>query len=216
MRPVLLWLAFLIGFCVMAAFAASYDTFPADVWLAHRLQEVDGAAFRGALDVPEALADLPLVLAVWLPAVALLWLLRQPGRALLLVVAPLGWVINSGVKALVERPRPSPGIVAVTDHSSSGSFPSGHAITAFLIFGLLLYFATLLVRPAPLRLALQVACLYGIAFTGLARVYHGAHWPSDVLGGFYLGALVLAVLVAFDRLVLSQPVEVTYPRLPPR
>jgi len=216
MRPLLLWLAFLLGFLVMAAFAASYDTFPADIWLAHRLQEVDSAAFRGALDFPEALADLPFVLAVWLPAVALLWLYRSPGRAFLLLIIPLGWVVNSGVKALVERPRPSPSLVAVADHPSGASFPSGHAITALLIFGLLLYFTTVLVRPAWLRILLQLACLYGIVFTGLARVYHGAHWPSDVLGSFYLGALVLALLISFDRLAFSHPAGVTYPRRPHR
>jgi len=90
-----LWLLALLGFAVMAGFAVARDTFPADLWLAHRLQDVDAAAFDAAVDLPEALADLPYVLAVWLPGLALLLLARQPARAFLLLVAPLGWIAYS-------------------------------------------------------------------------------------------------------------------------
>ncbi|HEU4760055.1 MAG TPA: phosphatase PAP2 family protein [Dehalococcoidia bacterium] len=204
-----LWLLALLGFAVMAGFAAARDTFPADLWLAHRLQDVHSGAFNAALDLPETLADLPYVLAVWLPALALLLLARQPVRAFLFLVAPLGWPANSALKLIIDRPRPSAALVRVADAPSGSGFPSGHAITAFLVFGLLLYLATVLVRPLWARLLLQLACLYGIVFTGLARVYHGAHWPSDVLGAFYLGALFLALLIAADRILQPPPARVT-------
>jgi membrane-associated phospholipid phosphatase len=194
-----LWLLLLAGFAVLSGFAAAADHFPADVWLAHHLQEIHSAAFDDAVSLPETLADLPFVLAVWLPALGLLWLLRRRWEALILLLAPLGSGINSVVKSLVDRPRPSPDLVRVTESASGASFPSGHTVAAVLVFGLLLYFATVLVRSAWLRLPLQIACLYGIAFTGIARVYHGAHWPSDVLGGYYLGGLMLLALITAHR-----------------
>lgn len=200
--PAALWLLALLGFALLAGFAAAYDYFPADLWVSHRLQGIDAAAFGKAVSLPETLADLPLVLAVWLPALALLWLLRHHWEALLLLLAPLGWIANTIVKELVTRPRPSPELVRVTDNPSGPSFPSGHTITAFLIFGLLLYFATVLVRPPWLRLSLQLACLYGIVFTGLARIYHGAHWFSDVYGAALLGILILAIFIAAHRALL--------------
>ncbi len=211
--PAVLWLIALLGFGVLAGFAAAHDTLPADLWVSHRLQEIDSPAFDAALDLPEALADLPYVLAVWLPAVAVLWLLRHPWRALLLLIAPLGWLGNTAVKHLVDRPRPTPELVHITDAADGPSFPSGHAITAVLIFGLLLYFATVVVRPAWLRLPLQLACLYAIVFSGLARIYHGVHWLSDVYGAVLLGVLILCVPIALDRLAICRPRGVTYPRL---
>ena len=201
-RLAALWLAGLLAFGILAGFAAAHNTLPADQWVSHRLQEIHSSAFDDAVDFPEALADLPYVLAVWLPALALLLLLRHRWQAFLLLVAPVGWVADTGVKHLVDRPRPSPDLVRVTDAASGPSFPSGHAITAVLIFGLLFYFATILVRPAWLRLSLQLACLYAIVFTGLARIYHGAHWFSDVYGALLLGLLILAPIIALDRLVI--------------
>lgn len=194
-----LWLLLLAGFAVLSGFAAAADRFPADVWLAHRIQDIHFAAFDAAVSLPETLADLPFVLAVWLPALGLLWLLRRRWEALILLLAPLGSGINSVVKFLVDRPRPFPDLVRVTESAGGASFPSGHTVAAVLVFGLLLYFAAVLVRLAWLRLPLQIACLYGIAFTGIARVYHGAHWPSDVLGGYYLGGLMLLALIAAHR-----------------
>jgi len=46
------WLSCLLaalGFAIVAAFAAATDYFPADLWLAHRLQDIDAAAFSLSL-----------------------------------------------------------------------------------------------------------------------------------------------------------------------
>lgn len=206
--PLVLWFLLLCGLVVLSVFAAVYDRFPADLWVSHRLQEI-GSPFGDIVSLPEALADLPFVLAVWLPALVLLWLMHRRLEALLLFVAPAGSAVNSAMKALVDRPRPSPNLVHVTDHPTGPAFPSGHTVSAVLIFGLLLYFTTTLVRPPWLRLPLQLACLYAIAFTGLARIYHGAHWPSDVYGALLLGGLVLAVLIALHRRLRPAPEVVT-------
>jgi len=73
-----------------------------------------------------------------------------------------------------------------------------------LILGFLLYIITILIKQPLLRLILQLACLYGIIFSGIARIYHDAHWFSDVYGAALLGALILAVIVAIHRWLLGQ------------
>lgn len=209
MRPaavfVALWLAALIGFAVLAGFAAAYDTFPADIWLAHRIQEIDSAVFARAVDWAEDLADAPLMIAVWLAAVAGLLAVARRGEALLLLIIMSACLANSGLKELVERPRPSPELVQVSHDSGTFSFPSGHAEGAMVLYGLLAYFAGLLIPYRPLRLLVQAACLWVIAFTSLERVYVGAHWPSDAAGGLYFGGLALAALIAAQRSLSRRP-----------
>jgi undecaprenyl-diphosphatase len=194
-----LWLL-LAGFAILSGFAAAYDRFPADLWLAHRLQQIDAVAFVRAVDRAEDLADTPWAIAVWLGGAAALLAAARRWEAVLLLASVLGRPVNAAVKELVDRPRPADDLVVVREHPSSSAFPSGHADGAILLYGLLFYFITLFAPHPILRRAGQAACLWVILFTGMERVYAGAHWPSDVLGGYYLGGLMLLALIAAHRL----------------
>ncbi|MBI1886005.1 MAG: phosphatase PAP2 family protein [Chloroflexi bacterium] len=194
-----LWLAGLIGFAVMAGAAAAFSRFPADLWVSHRLQDIDSAAFARAVDWAEDLADSPLLLVPWLGGVAVLFLTAKWWEAALLLFSGFARLVNSGLKDVVERPRPSPDLVDVLEKPGTFAFPSGHVVGAIVLFGLLFYFATALIKQPLLRLLVQAACVYLIAFTAMERIYVGAHWLSDVYGGALLGAVWLAALVWLHR-----------------
>jgi undecaprenyl-diphosphatase len=99
-----------------------------------------------------------------------------------------------------------PASPATTDLIASydAAFPSGR--WSARVYGLLFYFITVFVSQPALRLLGQAACLWVILFTGMQRVYTGVHWPSDVVGGYYLGGLVLAVLIGAHRRLSGPPV----------
>ncbi|MEU3856359.1 phosphatase PAP2 family protein [Streptomyces sp. NPDC028722] len=103
-------------------------------------------------------------------------------------------VVQQVVKAAVGRPRPVwPDPV---DSAHYAAFPSGHALTATVVCGLLLW---LLHRHGPGRalwLTAVAVALVSVTGVGVTRVWLGVHWPSDVLGGWLLGALLVAVAVA--------------------
>ena len=193
--PLVLWFLLLCGFVVLSVFAAAYDRFPADLWLIRRFHEVDSSAFAEMLDRAADAVELPLLVATVGLAVLALLLAGHRLAALLMLVTPSVSLLNSVVKEIVGRPRPGHELVPFTTRTPDSAFPSGHADSAIVIYGLLFYFVTVFVSQPTLRLLGQAICLWVILFTGMQRVYTGVHWPSDVLGGYYLGGLVLAALI---------------------
>ncbi|WP_460110141.1 phosphatase PAP2 family protein [Streptomyces sp. YKOK-J1] len=131
-------------------------------------------------------------------AAAAVWLGWRRGArwtALWLVATvALAAALQQGVKSAVDRPRPVwPDPV---DRAHYAAFPSGHVMTATVVCGLLLW---LLHRRGAGRVLWRTAvgvAAVSVAGVGLTRVWLGVHWPSDVLGGWLLGALVVAVAVA--------------------
>ncbi len=129
-------------------------------------------------------------MAVWL-----VWRHSAWWLALWLVAAcALGTLLQQGLKAGVGRARPVwPDPV---DSAHYAAFPSGHAMTATVVCGLLLW---LLRRYDAGRVVWRTAvtvAVVSVAGVGLTRIWLGVHWPTDVLGGWLLGALVVALAVA--------------------
>lgn len=142
----------------------------------------------------------PLVLLV--ACVAIYLLLRGHRRtAVGVVVTSLaGVAFSEGLKALIGRERPE--IVPHLVEEVSGSFPSGHAMMSAVIYMTL---GSMLARLEPDRRVRHF--LLGIslalpALIGVSRIYLGVHWPTDVIGGWILGALwVLLAAHVLDRMV---------------
>ncbi|MEU5580845.1 phosphatase PAP2 family protein [Streptomyces huasconensis] len=129
-------------------------------------------------------------------AVVVVWLaLRGAGRLALWLAGTclLASVVQQSLKAAVDRPRPvwsDP-----VDSAHYAAFPSGHAMTAAVVCGLLLWLLRLYgVGRAPWRAAVALAAL-SVAGVGLTRVWLGVHWTTDVLGGWLLGGLTVALAV---------------------
>jgi undecaprenyl-diphosphatase len=120
---------------------------------------------------------------------------RSAWRTALWLVAAtaLGAALQQTLKAAVDRPRPvwsDP-----VDSAHYAAFPSGHAMTATVVCGLLLWLLHHYgAGRAVCRSALAVAVISVIG-VGLTRVWLGVHWPSDVVGGWLLGAMLVALAV---------------------
>ena len=173
--------------------ASLHDTFPGDLDALRNFQSFRSPWLDGAAVVASALAR-SLTVYLSIPAVSLfLWLGRRraDAAAVLLVFLPEG--INLGLKELVGRPRPDFSLLA--SPPGGPAFPSGHALHAFLLFGLLIYLTGELIRPLWLRTTVQGILGLMVLACGASRVYLGVHWPSDVLGGFLFGGICMVALL---------------------
>lgn len=194
-----LLIAGIVGFVVVSALASTTDKFPLDLWLAQHLQDVDSTAVARVLDVTEDIGDDPYVIGIWIAAGIACAAIGGWPCGLMFALGGTARMINPLLKDLVGRPRPSADLLHFSEQPSTMSFPSGHAATEMVLFGLIFYFTAVYVRSTAARVVIQAACVWMIAVVGIERVYSGAHWPSDVIGGYWFGALIVAVIVILHR-----------------
>lgn len=141
-----------------------------------------------------------------LVAVVCGWLLWQRQWLLALwsaATSAVGTFVQQGLKAAVGRERPEwPDPV---DSAQYSAWPSGHAMTAVVTCGLLVWLLTLRGADPRLRATVFVVGTVSWVGVGVTRLYLGVHWASDVLGGWFLGAAVVALsAAAYGRLTVSR------------
>ena len=123
---------------------------------------------------------------VLVPAAILLFWLSPVARrdwwlwCVALIGAPL---LQNVLKFVVGRPRPS---------GSSLGFPSGDVTAATAFAMVVIYVVSREDLGRGLRWALAALAVCLMLAVGWARIMRHAHWPSDVLGGFLLGAACTA------------------------
>jgi undecaprenyl-diphosphatase len=129
-----------------------------------------------------------------------LWHTEHRVSARLLLVATFGNIIlNNALKLVYHRERPS--LFEWQTNAMSSSFPSGHAMSATVVYGTIAYLLLRLQKhhwSRMLTLAGAIILIFCICFS---RVYLGVHYPSDVLGGVIVGlawaSFCMATLEAF-------------------
>jgi undecaprenyl-diphosphatase len=93
------------------------------------------------------------------------------------------------IKFIIKRPRPASALAS--DYTVAYSFPSGHAFTSLTFFGIIAYFVHTYIKNPLLRTILIIFCILMVICIGWSRIYLHVHYPSDVIGGFCLGAMWL-------------------------
>lgn len=125
------------------------------------------------------------------------WCLDTGFGAKLVYILLITGAINYGLKDLFSQPRPfvlQPGIDLI--EATGYSLPSGHSQTAVVIWG------TLALRIKKTWSWIAAGSL--IVLIGLSRIYLGVHFPTDVIAGWAVGALLLSLVVWVVPVVLRR------------
>lgn len=168
------------------------------------IKQFDNAVIAGLQRLPlqtapmfQAATDLasgPALVTIGLITIVVAMVHHHPNIALAMVICLIGGGVANLIKILFRRPRPVTAYLMQFNVVTHYSFPSGHSASSLLVYGLL---ATLSIHLLSNTLGNLLATFFAasIALIGASRVYLGAHFPSDVVGGWIFGGVVLLATI---------------------
>jgi membrane-associated phospholipid phosphatase len=161
-------------------------------WIDFILMRLDDLGLRGLT------ASTLVIAAIYISRRFKTW--RPLNLAVLSIIA-----LNLAVglaKLLIGRTKPQLNVDLI--YAGGLSYPSGHASNAILSWGVLAY---LIYRYAHVDRYRGRLASAGVALVSLSvcvvSLFRNTHWLSDLVGGLFIGAALLVMVIAIDRFVAS-------------
>ncbi|MER6008979.1 glycosyltransferase [Nonomuraea angiospora] len=189
-----------LGLGVVVGFAARTPVWTAaDTSVSQAVQSLRGpwlTVLAQVLNVGFGTVVGTVLAALLVVGVALTGRARAAGGVLLVIAA--GWGVGALVKVIVARPRP-PAVHALVREIGPDSFPSGHVcLTLSIVIAV-----ALLTRKTRLFWPVVAAGVVLVAGQMAARIYLGAHYPTDTLGSIILAPAAIHLVLNARRVGLS-------------
>lgn len=106
-------------------------------------------------------------------------------------------LINNIVKVIIRRPRPE----YITVVEKTFSYPSGHTMASATLYGFLIYYIWHENFDKNYKILFTIILSIIPILVGISRIYLGAHYFSDVIGGAFLS---IAILTSIDLLTYKK------------
>ena len=115
---------------------------------------------------------------------------------LLIYSVPLvTFLINCIIKPIIKRPRPSLELQITTIHPDSFSFVSSHSLVTICLWSMVIFYLYKYYENKIFRNIGIIISIIWILFVGLSRIWIGVHNPTDVLGAYILGLLLIYLYI---------------------
>ena len=200
------------AFAVLTFLVKTIPSFPLDLQIIRALQSLNSPLLTALMSMISWPGFVPQSFIISGLIILYIYISGLQWEAITAIVAALvPPIITELVKQLIQRPRPTVDLVHVFRILNSYSFPSGHVMFYVGFFGFLWFLIYTLLKRSFLRAVLLIFLGSLILSIGVSRVYLGQHWPSDVLGAYLLGSVVLVGIIFFyrwgkNRFFIHQPV----------
>ena len=161
-------------------------------WIDFMLMRIDDLGLRGLT------ATALLIAAIYIARRFKTW---RPLNLAILSLLALNLTVGLA-KLLIGRTKPQLNVDLI--YAGGLSYPSGHASNALLSWGVLAY---LIYRYAHVDRYRGRLASTGVALISLSvcvvSLFRNTHWLSDLVGGLFIGAALLVMVIAVDRFVPS-------------
>ncbi|WP_151734721.1 phosphatase PAP2 family protein ['Paenibacillus yunnanensis' Narsing Rao et al. 2020] len=192
----LLW--FMLGFALIVTLVVMEGTLAFDRRVISFVQGMENTGLTFLAEGLSLIGSTKLVIGISLAAMALLFfILKHRTELVFFLAAGLGsQLLNSAMKLWFRRERPTFHRLA---EATGYSFPSGHSMAAFTLYGALAFLLWRHMRSGRERLLLLLSAVLITAGIGWSRIYLGVHYPSDVIGGYAAsGAWLMLCIACFE------------------
>jgi membrane-associated phospholipid phosphatase len=161
-------------------------------WIDFILMRIDNLGLRGLT------ATALMIAAIYISSRFKTW---RPLNLEILSLIALNLTVGLA-KLLIGRTKPQLNVDLI--YAGGLSYPSGHASNAILTWGVLAY---LIYRYAHVDRYRGRLASAGVAVISLSvcvvSLFRNTHWLSDLVGGLFIGAALLVMVIAVDRFVAS-------------
>lgn len=199
-RRILLSLLLLICFILLAIFVNRNPVNNFDISISHFVQKLHHPTLDRIMIFISAFGKVPIAFASMLITASIFWIFKYKREALFIMAISFTGVITFSLKRLLSRPRPTDEYVTLVESYKNHSFPSGHTLSYVVFFGFLIFLMQQLKNiPVYLRNIISIFSYFMFIVGPISRVYLGAHWFTDILGGILIGLLYLLLLNHFYK-----------------
>lgn len=202
-KEVLKWIVFVFiftAFIVIAKEALSKETLNLDIDGYKIITNI----FKGDIMpyIAKAITNLGGAIFLIVLTVAIIVFMKKDkielSIALNLIIAP---IINSSLKNILQRPRPTE--YRLIDETGY-SFPSGHSMVSMAFYGFLIYLIFKYIKNKKIKIISIILLSILILLIGISRIYLGVHYTSDVLGGYLLAISYLIIYTSLIKKFLEE------------
>jgi membrane-associated phospholipid phosphatase len=188
----------LLVIAIVLSYAASkFAVLPLDLKSYHELREEASPSFNMLMQGVSFLGDAAAATALVIFAVTIFVIRRQWLEAIFMLATTSNILITLTLKELIHRARPFPiaeNANGLLQGANQYSYPSGHVLFFVVFFGFFAYLAWLHIAGRVRVIAIAI-CAALIILIGPSRVFLGAHWATDVAGGYIIGLIWLFGLI---------------------
>ncbi|MCZ4223069.1 phosphatase PAP2 family protein [Pedobacter rhodius] len=195
---ILIFFILLTGFVTLSVFIAYNPIVPFDVDVSLAVQKYQAKWLDYLMLAISLFGELPWSLVSVLVVAAIFYFNKFKRESYFIALVLCSGLIILGMKNIINRPRPTSFYVRLVEVNRFQSFPSGHVLSYVLFFGFLIILMRNLTTIATgWRRLITIIAIFLIIMIAPSRIYLGAHWFTDTLGGFLLGLICLYPLAYF-------------------
>lgn len=181
----------ILGAVFLAVLVHDRPVLLTDIKISNEVQESSIIPLLPIMEFVSVFGNPPVTIFITLLIATIFYMVSRRREAIFILLTFVADAINGLIKLIIHRPRPSDTIITVYQKFTDSSFPSGHVVHYTVFFGFLVILMIMLNQiPKILRVLVASISIILILLVSVSRIYLGAHWATDVVGGYLVGFIL--------------------------